>query len=155
MPFCWRKSTQTAYTSTQHREVPERLNGAVSKTVIGAILSRVRIPPSLQRTLRWCTMRLFHKSISHASVLFFAQMAELADALYSGCSVRMDVQVRLLFWAHKFSASRMITPAAFFCAIFSRIAHRPSRIAHRPSFSRALLASQTTIHSHHNRLHTS
>lgn len=28
-----------------------------------------------------------------------ARMAELADALYSGCSVRMDVQVRLLFRA--------------------------------------------------------
>ena len=28
-----------------------------------------------------------------------AQMAELVDALASGASVRMDVEVRVLFWA--------------------------------------------------------
>jgi hypothetical protein len=30
---------------------------------------------------------------------FAAQMAELVDALASGASVRMDVEVRVLFWA--------------------------------------------------------
>lgn len=30
-----------------------------------------------------------------------AQMAELVDALASGASVRMDVEVRVLFWAPK------------------------------------------------------
>ena len=30
-----------------------------------------------------------------------AQMAELVDALVSGTSVRKNVQVRVLFWAHE------------------------------------------------------
>ncbi len=30
-----------------------------------------------------------------------AQMAELVDALVSGTSIRLDVQVRVLFWAHE------------------------------------------------------
>ena len=34
----------------------------------------------------------------HAAIMR-AQMAELVDALASGASVRMDVEVRVLFWA--------------------------------------------------------
>ena len=34
-----------------------------------------------------------------ASLFQRAQMAELVDALASGASVRMDVEVRVLFWA--------------------------------------------------------
>ena len=41
-------------------------------------------------------------------------MAELADALHSGCSVRKDVQVRLLFRALFLKAAAVIV-AAFFC----------------------------------------
>ena len=32
-------------------------------------------------------------------LFFLAQMAELVDALASGASVLMDVEVRVLFWA--------------------------------------------------------
>ena len=52
-----------------HGEVPEWLNGPVSKTVVRAILPRVRISPSPQ----------YYSNV--------ARMAELADALYSGCSI--------------------------------------------------------------------
>ena len=41
--------------------------------------------------MRW----LRHPGINE----FFAQMAELVDALVSGTSIRKYVQVRVLFWA--------------------------------------------------------
>ena len=40
-------------------------------------------------------------------------MAELVDALVSGTSVRLDVQVRVLFWAQKGVDYQLL----FFCAV--------------------------------------
>ena len=42
-----------------------------------------------------------------------AQMAELVDALASGASVRMDVEVRVLFWAPSTHVDRSTNPDSF------------------------------------------
>ena len=43
--------------------------------------------------------RVLHLSVASVSYAPLAQMAELVDALASGASVRMDVEVQVLFWA--------------------------------------------------------
>ena len=63
----------------------------------------------------------------YAPFLFRAQMAELVDALRSGRSVLMDVEVRVLFWA----------PIAF-----SNLSHDALPIAQ----NRALQIAETALH---------
>jgi MATE family multidrug resistance protein len=53
-------------------------------------------------------------------MVFFAQMAELVDALGSGPSVRKDVQVRVLFWA------LLIKRSWFVCHLLFFVLERPS-----------------------------
>ena len=43
--------------------------------------------------------RGLHLTATRVSYAPLAQMAELVDALASGASVRMDVEVQVLFWA--------------------------------------------------------
>ncbi len=40
-------------------------------------------------------------TVLQSRMFFYAQMAELVDALVSGTSIRKYVQVRVLFWAPK------------------------------------------------------
>gem|GEM_PF-6756404 len=56
-------------------------------------------------------------ALNPADQLIRAQMAELVDALASGASVRMDVEVRVLFWApiKKPFVSKWIRKAFCFC----------------------------------------
>ena len=63
----------------------------------------------------------------YAPFLFRAQMAELVDALRSGRSVLMDVEVRVLFWA----------PIAF-----PTLSHGAPLIAQK----RALQIAETALH---------
>ena len=46
--------------------------------------------------------RLTRWRLARYNAHFFAQMAELVDALVSGTSVRKDVEVRVFFWAPNF-----------------------------------------------------
>jgi hypothetical protein len=45
--------------------------------------------------------RYFEIAQFHIVLYRKAQVAELVDALVSGTSIRMDVQVRVLFWAQR------------------------------------------------------
>ena len=60
-------------------------------------------------------MVIFRKFASHS----LARMAKLADALYSGCSIRKDVQVQVLFRARYVQTRTMRVFSLIFCLLFS------------------------------------
>ena len=59
---------------------------------------------------------LDHCQLHRYNARFFAQMAELVDALVSGTSVRKDVEVRVFFWAPNFKG--LLLRAVLFVYLF-------------------------------------
>lgn len=71
-------------------------------------------------------------------------MVELVDTLHSGCSVRTDVQVRVLSWVHD-SLLRFTKSAIFICVLFfSGIAVAQQVVVHDTTYRFVYMVSKST-----------
>ena len=80
--------------------------------------------------------RLTRWRLARYNAHFFAQMAELVDALVSGSSVRKDVEVRVFFWAPNFEGL-LLRAVLFFCEQSLLSVFNFNGILHGFSFAKA------------------